>query len=202
MKIRGLFSSIKQLRIHILVWTVLFCLANAGLSAGEMIDTRINIGLKLFRAILAADLKIKNKVDGDKKLPLLLIYKDNSNKGKKYTKDLLALGKKNGLAQIKNIPIQVTSISYQSFLNGEYDKPAGIFLLDKLSTDEITPISFYGINNQLIVYSPYDGDVEKNITAGLSIGARVRPIINVKNIKSSNIKIKPFFLKVTKKYEP
>jgi hypothetical protein len=208
MRIRGFLSSIKQLVTQtiyvriIFVWIALFCLANARLNAGEMIDTRINIGLKLFRAILSADLNIKSKSNSDAELPLLLIYKDNIKKGNTHTQNLLALGKKNGRAQIKSIPVKVTSVSYQSFLNRQFDKPAGIFLLDKLSMDEIRPISSYGINKQLIVYSPFDGDVEKNITAGLSIAARVRPVINVKIMNASNIQIKTFFLKVAKKYEP
>jgi len=86
MKKQGFTSSINQLlkqTIHlriVLTWLGLFCLANAGLYAGlyagEMTDARINIGLKLFRAILAADLQIKSKKNDNQELPLLLIYKD------------------------------------------------------------------------------------------------------------------------------
>ena len=207
MKLRGL-SSIKLLAKQtlyariVLVWIALFCLANAGLNAGEMIDARINIGLKLFRAILAADLKIKTKINSNAELPLLLIYKDNINKGKKYAKNLLDLGKKNGHAQIKNIPIKVSFVHYQFFTSEKNDLPAGIFLLDKMSAEELAPIISFAIKNHIIVYSPFDGDIEKDITAGLSIGARVRPIINVKTLNASQIQIKPFFLKVAKKYEP
>jgi hypothetical protein len=207
MKLRGL-SSIKLLvkqtlyaRI-VLVWIALFCLANAGLNAGEMIDARINIGLKLFRAILAADLKIKTKINSNAELPLLLIYKDNINKGKKYAKNLLELGKKNGRAQIKNIPIKVSFVQHQFFTSEKNDLPAGIFLLDKMSAEELAPIISFAIKKHIIVYSPFDGDIEKDITAGLSIGARVRPIINVKTLNASQIQIKSFFLKVAKKYEP
>ncbi len=206
---QALLTVIKQyskkaifLRI-LLVWFSLLCMANAG----EMLDARINIGLKLFRALLAADLNIKTKVNSEGKMPLLLIYKDNSTKGKKFSKELLSLGQKNGQAQIKNIPINVSYLSYQEFLSQqhnlqEHSPPAGIFLLDKFSSDELQLISAYGIKYHLIIYSPFDGDIENDITAGLSIGVRVRPIVNLKILKTSEIQIKSFFLKVAKKYEP
>jgi len=184
------------------LFMALYYLANAGLFAGEMTDARINIGLKLFRAILAADLDIKSKKSTHGKLPVLIIYKDNSNKGKRFADNLLMLGRKSGQAQIKNIPIDVKYISYQTFLVEQHSLPAGIFLVEKMSIDELQPIVDYGIKNHIITYSPFDGDVEKNITAGVTIGARVRPTINMNTLNESDIQIKSFFLKVAKKYEP
>jgi len=170
--------------------------------AGEMTDARINIGLKLFRAILAADLQIKTKTNNDNELPLLIVYKNNSVTGQKFAENLMQLGKKNTRAKIKNIPIKVTYISYHTFPVGQHEQPAGIFLVDKMSMQELAPITSYAIKNKIITYSPFEGDVQKNITAGLAIGARVRPIINMKTLKESDIQIKSFFLKVAKKYEP
>ena len=208
MKNQGIFSLLNQLIKHpiytriVFIWLALFCLANAGVNAGEMLDARINIGLKLFRAILAADLQIKTKKNANKELPLLLIYKDNPKRGQQFAQYLLQLGKKNSPAQIKKIPLRVSYISYQTFLVGQHERPAGIFLVDQMSSKELAAITRYGIQNQLITFSPFEGDVQKDIAAGLSIGARVRPEINITTLNASEIKIKAFFLKVAKKHEP
>ena len=71
-----------------------------------------------------------------------------------------------------------------------------------MKIDELRHIVSYGIKNHIIVFSPFEGDVEKSITAGVFIGARVQPSINMKTLKASGIQIKFFFLKVAKKYEP
>ncbi|MCW8931143.1 MAG: hypothetical protein OQL19_12990 [Gammaproteobacteria bacterium] len=193
----------QKLYLHILyVWLAFFSLSSAALNAGEMTDARINIGLKLFRAILAADLAIKTKQNNQNELPILIIYKDNPHKGDKFSQILSDMGKKDGHAQIKGIPLNIISISYQNFLDEKYDSPAGIFLVDKMSNDELEQIVDYGITQHTIIYSPFEHDVKKNITAGLHIGARVHPIVNMKTLKASKIQLKSFFLKVAKKYEP
>lgn len=167
-----------------------------------MTDARINIGLKLFRAILAADLAIKTKTNSQDNLSILLIYKDSPTKGEQFSQDLLEMGIKNGHARIKGIPLQVSSMSYQQFLTDNPESPAGIFLVDKIPTEELIQIASYGIKHRIIVYSPFEHDVENNVTASLHIGARVLPVINMKTLEASHIQIKSFFLKVAKKYEP
>ncbi|MCU7836886.1 MAG: hypothetical protein KZQ83_16745 [gamma proteobacterium symbiont of Taylorina sp.] len=179
----------------------LLSLINITAHAGGTSDARINIGLKLFRATLSADQQLTAK-QKDHHLNLYILYKENHFKGQKYSRKLLDLGKVNGQAQIKNIPLNVSPVSYQKFLLQQHDIPAGIFLVDKMSARELQPVVAYAINNHLILYSPFEGDVEKNITAGLSIGARVQPVINMQTLKASAIQLKSFFLKVAHQYEP
>jgi hypothetical protein len=169
--------------------------------AENISDARIDIALKLFRTTLSADQKILTKQKNNQ-LNLYILYQDNLFIGQKYSHKLLLLGRVKGKAKIKNLDLNVNSISYQQFLLHQHKMPAGIFLADKLSAKEVNPIVAYTIKNHIILFSPFEGDVEKSITAGLSIGAQVRPILNMQTLKASAIQLKSFFLKVAKKYEP
>ncbi len=50
----------------------------------------------------------------------------------------------------------------------------------------------------MILYSPFEGDVERGVTAGLSIEAKVLPFVNQRTLEASGVELKPFFLKVAK----
>lgn len=112
------------------------------------------------------------------------------------------MGKNQAKGHIKGLPIQVKAMSYKEFLVIKPENLAGIFVLDKFNKNQLTPIVKYGIENSRITYSPFDGDVENNMSAGLAIGARVRPFVNMETLNKSKVDIKSFFLKVAKKYEP
>ncbi len=183
---------------------LMLCCSHLNAMSHDMLDARIHIGLKLFRATLASDTRIKNKVNADEQLPLLLIYKNNKDKNHHYRQSLISSSRNNQPIRVKGLNILVESISIENFISVQLKQqathPGGVFLLDQFSNSELKQISDYGIKYQLITFSPYEGDVEKGISAGISIGTRVRPYINLPLLKQSNIQIKSLFLQVAKKY--
>ena len=78
--------------------------------------------------------------------------------------------------------------------------PAGIFLAQPPSDTTRRALIKYGIEHHVIVYSPFEGDVESGILGGLSVEAQVRPYVNLSTLSASNISLKPLFFKVTKVY--
>ena len=80
--------------------------------------------------------------------------------------------------------------------------PAGIYLAEVLYDKELSRLVEYGIEKGVIVYSPFDGDVNRRILGGLVVETRVRPYINLHTMRESRIRIKQFFLKVAKQYDP
>jgi hypothetical protein len=56
----------------------------------------------------------------------------------------------------------------------------------------------YGIDHHVIVYSPFEGHVERGVLGGLAVEAQVRPYVNLTTLDASNITLKPLFFKVTK----
>jgi hypothetical protein len=162
---------------------------------------RIKTGVKLFRTMLAADLDIAGKTDSDGKLFILLVYEDNLHEAENIGK-LLTKSKKPGTeAHIRGISIKIAYTSETSFQNFNNNKIAGIFIAQQFQAGDLEKVIQYGIKNHLIVYSPFEGDVEKGVLGGLSVEARVRPYINAETLRASGISIKPFFMKVTKIHE-
>jgi len=163
---------------------------------------RVRIGLKLFRTILAADMHIHEKQDSDGKLPLAIVYKSNLAVAETYSEKLRHSGKGDHQGEIKGLPITVDAIAVTQLEQLPVGKYAGIYIVETLDSRDLQFLVSYGIAHQRITYSPFDGAVEQGIAAGLMIAARVTPYVNVQTLKASKLQIKPFFLKVSKRYEP
>ena len=186
---------------------IFFLMAMVGLTLANSTNadkdsTRIRIGLKLFRTILAADTKIKEKKDINGELVLALIYKRSQSDAALYAQKLQKLGKGKNQGKIKKIPITIKILSSEHLVQLENLKPAGIYLLEEIDNSTLQDLISYGIKHQIIVYSPFAGAVEQGVTAGLIIDARVKPYINSKTLTTSQLQLKSFFLKVSKQYEP
>ncbi|MCP4110358.1 MAG: hypothetical protein GY749_33375 [Desulfobacteraceae bacterium] len=155
---------------------------------------RMLMGLEGFAALLNADMDIRSKTNNGR-LILVLIYEDV--KQQKAEKLALYLKK---IKTVRKIPVQIDLINDTEMKGYKNKKTAGIFLLRKLGA-ELESVIQYGIKNSVIVYSPYEGDVENGVSAGLLISDKISPYVNMNTMKSSGIRIKPFFLKKTKQYK-
>ncbi len=169
-------------------------------------DIRRRVAFKLFRATLAADMKLTTKISSDNTLHLILVYKENKVSSKLQIKDFIKRYPLDNLYKsIKRIPVSIAFISTSELLHprfNRWEKLAGIYLLDELPEKFLQNISRSAIASQIISYSPFKGDVEAGILGGLYVGNKVQPYINIKVMKQSNIHLKPFFMKVIKRYEP
>ncbi len=172
-------------------------------SAATSSDRRAKIGVKLFRSMLAADLDIKDKKGADGALTLLVVYTDSGDlEAAEELGELLLKSRTPGKPLlIKNITVKVRYTNDTSF--GEHEKTtyAGIFVAGSIKGNALRQIVEYGTKQHIIVYSPFEGDVEKGVLGGLIIEARVMPYVNVETMNASGVRLKPFFMKVAKKYE-
>jgi len=53
---------------------------------------------------------------------------------------------------------------------------------------------------KVVLYSPFDGDVERGAAAGLCIEAKVQPFLNMPALQAAGVEIKPFYVKVARVY--
>ncbi len=72
---------------------------------------------------------------------------------------------------------------------------AGLFLSQSLDHGIETLINF-GEERNAIVFSPFEGDVEKGVPCGLSVTDIVQPYLNIKALISAQIQLKKFFMRV------
>lgn len=170
------------------------------LHADEYQQRRIDTGVRLFRALLAADLGLARKATGGHLLVLFFYAHD-----RRRAEDLARLfakgeGGSTEAAAIKGMPVAVDVADDAGFAAYASRTPAGIFITDPPEGATLRALVDYGIANRVIVYSPFEGDVEKGVLGGLAVEAQVRPYINLATLNASQIELKEFFLKVTKVY--
>lgn len=159
-------------------------------------DRRATVGLNLFRALLVADQEAEARADGTGELPVYVLYAEDRIQADNYA-DTLRLE----LASIREHRTRIESVSFNDYLSRERDTPLGIFISQRLTGDELERLVRRSIEQGVILFSPFEGDVEKGALAGLSVQASVRPYINLKVLKETGIAIKPFYLRVARTYE-
>lgn len=179
----------------LLLFVALACMmSNAMVQADSYDDRRVRAGARLFRALLAADTALETKTAPDGALHVVMLGSDPRLAG-----DLAVLvvpPEEGDKARIRGLTVRV---DIRDALPAEGSPlPVGIFLATPQSPRELERLVRWGIAHHVILYSPFEGDVEHGATAGISIEATVQPYLNAGTLEASGIDLKPFFLKVAK----
>jgi hypothetical protein len=179
-----------QVRNIILVCLALALISGQRAYSVERDELRVRAGIDLFPSLIAADLDITKKSEKGGIITLLLIYTDNRS----YA---ISMSQRLGeLKTIRNIPIRV-EISNDLTMSAYADNPpAGIFLIQPLD-EKLPEIIRFAVERGVILFSPFQGDVEKGVLGGLHISDRVLPYINKSTMKAAGINIKEFFMRVS-----
>lgn len=177
---------------HLLVFCLCFLPPCQAMAMDGPEARRLMAGLELFPSFLAADTEIKSKQNDTGSLQLVILYNTDKRTAERMASRLEQIGK------IKSIPISTTVIKSRDF-NPAAMQPAGIFI----SQDNIANLNAiirYGRQNSIITFSPFTKDLQQGVTGSISITARIRPQVNMNTLKQSHLRIKPFFLRISKQY--
>jgi hypothetical protein len=186
---------IAGMKIVLMLWLLTATFAPA--VADAFTDRRITVGQKLFRTMLVANLNYKSHISSDASIYVDLLYQHDNEQAKK-----LASGLTLELTTINGVPVIVRPLSIAQYINHPKVSSIGAFITEKFDLNSLKKVIAKGQINQHILFSPFEGDVEKGVMAGLSVESRVRPYVNILALEQSNIKMKPFFIKVSKLYAP
>lgn len=157
-------------------------------------DRRTEAGVRMFSTLLAADLNLQFKTADDGKILLVIYYTSDAPRAEQLAHALRA-------KTIGGRSVIVETTSDSAFKAYGKRAPAGVFLAQAPDSKTLKSIIQYGIAQHIIVYSPFEGHVESGVLGGLSIGAQVRPYVNLPTLQASQINLKPIFMKVTKVYQ-
>ena len=155
----------------------------------------------MFRSLLMADRDIALKNTTTNETNIIFFYRSDIELAEHYARSFVRIGRQENQGKIKGSLIKVHILKELDTVDQLELKPAGIFVLEPLSTTKINAIVKYGKAHQIITFSPFSGDVEKGILGGLAVETRVRPYINAKTLQDSQLRLRSFFLKVAKTYE-
>ena len=179
------------------IW--LFCLLlmhPALLLAGNINDYRTDVGLKLFKTLLSADQRLPDKKQADGSIKIALLYVNDLENARKLEKTL-----RDSWTSIKGIPVTLELMTVEKMQQEKPPVAAAIFVTQELLEEELQSVITYSLAQQIVIFSPFEGDVEAGVLAGLSVQATVRPLLNKQSLKKGGYDIKSFYLKVAKFYE-
>jgi len=169
---------------------------SGSLLADSFSERRINVGLKLFRIMLVADTNYQEKVSDKGYISIYLIYSSEKSNIARLEARL-----SQSLTSLHDIPVQIESLSLDQYLNRNDNRSMGAFIAERLSALSLEKAINKSIFNHQILFSPFEGDVEAGVLGGVSVESKVKPFINMKTLKKSEVKIKNFYLKVAKQHD-
>jgi hypothetical protein len=186
---------LRKLSLPAFAWLIVVGLACAAVSvsADSTDERRVRAGARLFRSLLAADVALDRKV-ADGRLRLLIWSADKNSAAE--VGDLVAPAASPEAARIRDLPIEM--VTSATLPTDQAPLPAAVFLATRPSSTEVDALVRWSIAHHVIVNSPFEGDVERGIPAGLAVEAKVQPFLNLTTLEAAGIELKPFFVQVAK----
>ena len=160
--------------------------------AQDALSPRMQIGINIMPAIVAAN---KRLADNDvQTLPIYIVYRDDRHLAEQLRPRLEKIGK------IRTHTLQVESISLTDLLASDPVPSSAIFLAEPIN-DELAALLDFVQQQRVLLFSPFEGDVERGVATGFRVTDKVLPMVNMTSLKLSNIQLKAFFLRVAVKHE-
>jgi len=160
--------------------------------AQEALSPRLQIGISILPAIIAANKRLAN--DDEQTLPIYLVYQNNRHLAEQLIPHLGKIGK------IRKHTIRIESISIEELLASNPVPASTIFLAEPMG-DDLSDMLGFAQRKRVLLFSPFEGDVERGVTTGFRVTDKVLPMVNMTSLKQSNIQLKAFFLRVAVKHE-
>ncbi len=159
------------------------------------LEARVEIGVNLLPSVIAAHTRWSlEKEDEKQSIKIFIVYDEN----RKVARD--ALSKLNRIKRIRGHLVEKQIISMEEIFSGTSDKNSVLFIVEPLLEYTNKAIEFSRIN-QFILFSPFNGDVEKGVMTGFEVTNKVLPAVNINALKDANIRLKAFFLRIAVSYD-
>lgn len=173
---------------------VLWLFAIDGLAMADEVQRRhISVGIKLFPAVLAAYEGFEHSPP--EKLMLFILYQQDQAYANSLANTL------RDQAILQNIPQEIRVVSYQQLYAYTRSPPHALFLAES-DPEGLEKALRFSKEYAVLSFSPFRGDVERGILAGMQITDRVLPFINMQSLMALPYSLKPFFLRIAVRHEP
>ena len=162
-------------------------------SASDGLSPRLQIGVGLLPAVMAADqtLIAGGNMAG---VAVYLVYVDDRHVAERLYKHL------EHVESIRQSPLVPIVISLDDLLVDNPAPHSAIFVAEPPGSRLDELIAFATERRQLL-FSPFEGDVERGVMTGFRVTDKVRPQVNLEALKRAKIQLKAFFLRIAVKHE-
>ena len=159
--------------------------------AGPLADARMQVGINLFPAFLAARITPPTSHEH-----IAVVFAEHRPDIELIAKRLRErLRKKSENDRVTLLPLKG--------LNQEAPtKFTALFIAQTLNVDELEQVLSFAREHKMLTFSPLPGDVERGVLGGIAVSDRILPSLNMQTLRDHGIDLKPFFKKVSDRYEP
>lgn len=171
----------------------------AGLGAAARAQSpeegRRAIGLELFPRLVAMDAQLDDKRSADGSLTVTLVRGSAMGDADRHAE---RLRQRAPSIRGTRVTVQVSSVTE---LANAVSAPSAIFILDSLPAGDRERVLSYARRYRRIVFSPFEGDVERGVPTGISISARVMLYFNARAVAAFGLELDPAVMKLSRVYE-
>lgn len=185
---------LRQLTVFFL-GVLLACNLVAVAFADSFEDRRIRTGARIFRSLLAADTDLAAKSKTRAGVTVWVIGKGDALQMDVH--ELIASQTDPKRALIQNLPVKITAYAQFDQIPAA-SAPVAVFFVTPPKEAEFKQWLAWSAKHRTVLFSPFEGHVERGMTAGISIQAKVQPLLNQSKMQAVELKLKPFFLRVAK----
>lgn len=176
-----------------LATAMLVCVLGLGLAAASaradsQDERRVRTGARVFRTLLLADVALERKAGTDGRIDVAVFAA--TQPGLDEVAPLIAPADAGRGPRI--------AIRHERVLGEDTAPPVALFLASPVAPNDLERLVAWSVRHGVILYSPFEGDVERGVLAGVSIEAKVLPYLNQRTLEASGIEFKPFFMRVAK----
>lgn len=157
---------------------------------------RIHISASLVPRIVAVDLDIADKLVGKDIVNIVILYKSSAF----VAEDVAALMREK-VSKVGSFQVVASVWSVEQLRSQQGDSFSALFLAEKLSDEDLMDLINMAGERQRMLFSPFNGDVEKGVPVGLSVENRIRPYFNLKSLQEAKIRMNEKLLGVSKLHE-
>ncbi|WP_243651516.1 YfiR/HmsC family protein [Thiobaca trueperi] len=154
---------------------------------------RFRVGLKIFPACLGAVESLEDRLTSDGSLQVLVVYEGSDAAARQAVTSL------NGIGRVRGLTLNAKALSVTALDEDREAEVSAIFVASVgLGSRHLRA---WSERYQVLVFSPFDGEVEAGAVAGLYVADRILPYINLTQAQRARIRFKPFFLQVARQHD-
>lgn len=170
----------------------LLAISSAAAQSQDTISPRLQIGVNLLPAIIAANKSVINS-EPDAELSIYLVYKANRHLAEQLQARLAQRG------AIRERRLEIAALQLGDLLTRKLPPNSTIFIVEP-SGARLERLIEFAAQQRALLFSPYQGDVELGVNAGFKVTDKVLPLVNIDSLKRSKIQLKAFFLRIAVKH--
>ena len=168
-----------------LLWPVPVSLAQ------ETEENLVRISLNIFPKLVAVDLGMKDKLTSQGEILLQVYYRKKEELARQVVSSL-----EEKYSKIATYPVRVEAIDQLTSIT-----PTAILVVEHLPDSTIKKLIAYGIQNHILLFSPFKEDVDRGITAGMYMAIRILPYFNRETLNQSGIQMHQIIMRSARIYE-